>query len=247
MHIDWWTLALQAINVLILVWILGRFFYRPVAGIIEQRRAAAASVMADASAIRSAAEAEKAQLQAARTGLFGERDTMLANARAQIESERSAMLKDASGRIDKLRSESEAMLARDRVAMEHALVEQASVLAVQIARKLLERISPTSPDTLFLAALFEQIDSLPAKSRDELMASAQDVRLTTGSVLSEARQQDIRVRLDSALNSATKISFFADTRLIAGVELNAGALVLKNSWENDLSQILQQLRSDGER
>ena len=41
MTIDWWTLGLQTINVLILIWLLAHFFWRPVAGMIEQRRAAA--------------------------------------------------------------------------------------------------------------------------------------------------------------------------------------------------------------
>ncbi len=38
MTIDWWTLALQAANVLILVWLLARFFWKPVAGMIAERR-----------------------------------------------------------------------------------------------------------------------------------------------------------------------------------------------------------------
>ena len=36
MRIDWWTLALQAVNVLILVWLLGRFLFRPVMDAIVQ-------------------------------------------------------------------------------------------------------------------------------------------------------------------------------------------------------------------
>ena len=34
MTIDWWTLGIQAVNVVILVWLLGRFFWRPVAAMI---------------------------------------------------------------------------------------------------------------------------------------------------------------------------------------------------------------------
>jgi F-type H+-transporting ATPase subunit b len=37
MTIDWWTLGIQAVNVIILVWLLARFFWRPVAAMIEQR------------------------------------------------------------------------------------------------------------------------------------------------------------------------------------------------------------------
>ena len=37
MHIDLWTLGLQTINVLVLVWLLARFLFRPVAAIVVQR------------------------------------------------------------------------------------------------------------------------------------------------------------------------------------------------------------------
>ena len=41
MKIDWWTLGLQAVNVLILVWLLSRFLFKPVAAIIAERQQAA--------------------------------------------------------------------------------------------------------------------------------------------------------------------------------------------------------------
>jgi F-type H+-transporting ATPase subunit b len=41
MTIDWWTLGIQAVNVVILIWLLARFFWRPVAAMIAQRRATA--------------------------------------------------------------------------------------------------------------------------------------------------------------------------------------------------------------
>ncbi|MGA9847891.1 MAG: hypothetical protein WBQ45_09645, partial [Roseiarcus sp.] len=73
MRIDWWTLALQTVNVLILIWILSRFLFRPIVGIIEERRAAAAKLLTDAEAqkagaiaARKAAEAEAASIAAGR-------------------------------------------------------------------------------------------------------------------------------------------------------------------------------------
>ena len=39
MHIDRWTLALQTVNVLVLIWLLHRFFFRPVADIVAKRQA----------------------------------------------------------------------------------------------------------------------------------------------------------------------------------------------------------------
>ena len=65
MRIDWWTLALQTFNVLVLVLILGRFLFRPVAAIIEERRTAAVKLLADA-------EAAKHEANAARDAANGE-------------------------------------------------------------------------------------------------------------------------------------------------------------------------------
>ncbi len=41
MHFDWSTLILQTIDVLVLLWLLRRFLFRPVVAIIEERRNAA--------------------------------------------------------------------------------------------------------------------------------------------------------------------------------------------------------------
>ena len=73
MAIDGWTLGLQAINVIVLIWILSRFLFRPVADIIKARQAAAQKLLdeaaharADAEDARAAAQAEKQRQTEAR-------------------------------------------------------------------------------------------------------------------------------------------------------------------------------------
>lgn len=48
MDIDVWGLALQAVNVLILIWLLSRVFWRPVAAAIAKRQQAATAIIEDA-------------------------------------------------------------------------------------------------------------------------------------------------------------------------------------------------------
>lgn len=246
MHIDWWTLALQAVNVLVLVWILSRFLYRPVALIIEQRRAAVAKALSDASAMRDAAAKEKAGLAATRAGFVSERDALLADARKQIQAERDATLRDASGRIEKLRSENTAVLDRERHVMEQALSEQASILAVQIAQKLLAQLPPDAAVAVFLDGLCRQIANLPARSRELLVASALSgsLNLTSAATLNEAQKEQCRRTIEAALGAKANISFQTDPGLIAGVKLSGGALMLRNDWQTDLTRILGQLKRD---
>ena len=52
MNFDWTTFALEAINFLILVWLLKRFLYRPILDAVARRQAAVARTLADAEAAR---------------------------------------------------------------------------------------------------------------------------------------------------------------------------------------------------
>src|SRR6516162_2859657 len=64
MQIDWWTLGLQAVNALVLIWLLARFLYRPVVDAIAARQQAAGKLLADAQAAKAAAESEREQAAA---------------------------------------------------------------------------------------------------------------------------------------------------------------------------------------
>ena len=68
MHLDPWTFALQTINVLILVWLLAHFLFRPVAAIIAARRAASDALMTDAEAARGEGHGRSRRLGAAAPG-----------------------------------------------------------------------------------------------------------------------------------------------------------------------------------
>ena len=56
MRFDWTTLALQTVNVLVLLWLLRRFLFRPVVEIIAERKDAAEKLLAEAAAARDAGQ-----------------------------------------------------------------------------------------------------------------------------------------------------------------------------------------------
>src|SRR5271167_995647 len=96
MTIDWWTLGIQTVNVVILVWLLGRFFWRPVAGMIEQRRATAQRTLTEAEAKRSEATAALAEIARTRAGFAQEREAILTAAHEAAEQARTARLAEAA-------------------------------------------------------------------------------------------------------------------------------------------------------
>jgi F-type H+-transporting ATPase subunit b len=82
MTLDWWGLGLQAINVLILVWLLSRVFWRPVAGAITRRQEAAQAMLDEGKTAQAKADAALAEVVETRAGIAAERDAILAEAKS---------------------------------------------------------------------------------------------------------------------------------------------------------------------
>src|SRR5450631_3065522 len=114
MTIDWWTLGIQTVNVVILVWLLKRFFWRPVAAIIEQRRATAQQVMAEAEAKRSQATAALAEIEQTRAGFAKEREAILAAAQEEAERARAARLAEVEQEAASLEVAAKAAMVREK-------------------------------------------------------------------------------------------------------------------------------------
>ena len=63
MLIDWFTVGAQALNFLILVWLLKRFLYEPILRAIDAREKRIATELADADAKKAEAQKERDEFQ----------------------------------------------------------------------------------------------------------------------------------------------------------------------------------------
>ena len=176
MTIDWWTLGLQAINVLVLVWLLGHFFWRPVATMIEQRRITAQKALADAEAKRTEAAAALADIERTRAGFAQERDAILKAAQETAEQAHAARLQEAAKEAASIDAAARAAIARDKDAAEKAWADRASRLALDIARRLAARLDGPAVQSTFLDWLLKEIRGLPPAAR-QAVASPPNCRL----------------------------------------------------------------------
>jgi len=245
MLIDWWTLGLQSVNVAVLVWLLGRYFWRPVASMIEQRRAAAQQALADAQAKRSEAAVALAEIENARAGLPGEREAILAAARESAEQARAAILADAAKEAAALDGAATAAVAKEREAAAKVWTERASRLAVEIAERLAQRLSGPAVREAFLEWLLNEIRKLPEPARRAMTADDVALEAASATPLGPEEQERYRARIGEALGSRPQMAFSADPALIAGLELRGPHLVVSNSWRADLAQILADITRDG--
>lgn len=247
MQIDWWTLALQTVNVLILVWLLGWFLFRPVAQIVAHRQEQTNKQLADAAAVRQQANEAQAEVEHTRSNITAERETVIADAHKTAEIERTALLAQANEEIAKLRTEADAAISRDRAAMEKALIDRTRQLSVEIARRLLGRVPPATAMDVFLAGLCRQLQALSGQAQAAFASTAKEssaIEVVTAAPLSAEEADRIRGSLAQALGSNSALVFRSDPAVIAGIELNSRHAVMRNSWRGDLDRIREELSRD---
>lgn len=246
MQIDWWTFGLQAINFLVLVWLLQRFLYRPVMAVIARRRAEAEKSFQEASRREAAADKARHEAESERSAEVAGREKMMAAARAEIESERKKMIEQARKDAAQIAEAARAKIEEERAEALEDLRAKAVDLGADIANRLLSQTVSKSLNDVFLARIGEHLGGLSADRRaalkDEL---ARDGKMTvvTAAALDAPEQERWRKKVSEALGSKPAMDFDVDPALIAGAELHFRNAILRFSWRDSIEQARRELKS----
>jgi F-type H+-transporting ATPase subunit b len=247
MHIDWWTLALQTVNVLVLIWILARFFFRPVVDIVARRQEETNKLLADAAAARQEAAGARGDADKERAEIGSERNQLLAEARKSAQLETVNLHAQSTQEIAKLHGEAEAAIARERVAAEQAIIARASELSLEIAQRLLGRLSSKITLSAFLDGLCQELRALSSEERESFTSvtvADHAIEVVTAAPLSKGEMEHVRDALKGAVGSEPPFEFRIDPTLIAGIEVHSRNAIVRNSWRADLDRIRKELDRD---
>ena len=245
MTLDWWGLGLQAINVSILVWLLSRVFWRPVAGAITRRQEAAQALLEEGKTAQAKADAVLAEVVETRGGIAAERDAILAEAKAAADTVAKATLMDAQTKADTLTAAARTAIDRDQNTARKENATRAAELSVEIAARLLGRFNTAEVQATFLAQLVEAIAEMSVSDRAALIASADGTEIVTATDIGGAERAKIERAVKDALSGTRSLRVVTDPSLIAGLELRSGHFVLHNSWRADLETILKEVKNAG--
>lgn len=237
MRIDWSTLALQTINALVLIWLLARFLFRPVATIIAERQKAAQSLIADAEAAKLAAVLERDSAARETLQLTAARGDATKAIAAEGEAQKAALLSAAQSEADKVRAAAIAQAEAARVEQNKLVARRATLLAVDIAAKLLARLPASASVSGFIDGLAEGLAQLPETSRAQLGANGTALKVVAPRALTRPEEERCREVLAAGLGRPVSLQIEVDPHLIAGLELRADHAVVRNSLEADLARI----------
>lgn len=239
MGLDWSTFLLELFNFLILIWILKRFLYAPVKAAIEARRERVESVLAQANARREEADRMGQAYEARREAWEQER----AQARAALDRELAA---ERARRLDALQAELQGR--RDKAAIlderqareaERHNQEAALSLAAGFGSRLLGRLADQALEARLLAMVIEDLPSLSPGHREALTATAGTEAASVQVRSAYPLNDDQRTALEAALSQAAgqgglRYAFDQDPTLIAGLQIDAGPLVMRANLRDEL-------------
>ncbi|MEI9963907.1 MAG: hypothetical protein WDM92_03620 [Caulobacteraceae bacterium] len=220
MHLDPWTLALQAANFLVLVWLLQRFLYRPVLAIIATRQDAANKLTADLEAQKAAAASARADLDQQRAGLAEERERTLRAARDAADAERKALLDAARAQADAIRAQAQTAFEHERADAVQAIGQDAARLAVAVVRRLLREPEAAAVEAPLLGLALQDLQAMPEDARRQIgqRLDGQDrpLEVVTAAPLAPPAAAQFSKDLAAALGAPAEPAFRVDPDLLAG-------------------------------
>ena len=143
MLIDWFTVGAQALNFLILVWLMKRFLYKPILQAIDTREKLIAKEIADADAKKAEAQKEHEEFQHKNDEFDKQRTALLDKATGEAKAERQRLLDEARKAADALSAKRQETLKSDAHNLNLAISRRTQQEVFAIARKTLKDLATT--------------------------------------------------------------------------------------------------------
>lgn len=225
MLIDWFTVAAQAINFLILVWLLKRFLYKPVLAAIDEREKRIATQLQDAEKKKAEALKEQADFQHKNEKFDRQRSALLLEATNTAKTEREKLLETARKDSGELRSKLQKAVYGELANLNLKIGTLAQQEVFSITRKTLADLAGVSLEERMTDIFIHRLHDMDDKQREELktvlQASSKPAIVRSAFDLTPAQRTAVQGAVKLLLNEGTGINFETNSDLISGIELAA--------------------------
>ncbi len=224
MPIDWFTVAAQAINFLILVWLLKRFLYKPILHAIDEREKGIATQLAQAEAKKAEATKEQVDFQHKNEAFDQERATLLKKATDEAKAERQRLLDEARKDADLLRAKRQEALRNEQRNLGQEIIRWTQKEVFAITRKTLTDLAATSLEERMGEVFVQRLRALNGPAKEQLATalktSAQPARVRSAFDLPPEQHAAIQKALNETFSADIHIQFETVPELVSGIELS---------------------------
>jgi F-type H+-transporting ATPase subunit b len=223
MLIDWFTVGAQALNFLILVWLMKRFLYKPILHAIDEREKRIAKELADADAKKAEAQKEHDEFQHKNTEFDQQRAALLSKATEEAQAERQRLLDEARKAAVALSSKRQEALRNEEHNLHQAISRRTQQEVFAIARKALTDLATTSLEERLGEVFTRRLREMDGKAKERLGAAlktaAEPAVVRSTFDLPAEQRAAIQNALNETFSAEVRVQFETAPDLISGVEL----------------------------
>ena len=225
MLIDWFTVGAQALNFIILVWLLKRYLYKPILNAVDTREKRIAAQLADADAKRADAQKERDAFEHKNADFDQQRAGLLSKAKQEASAERQRLLDEARAAADALSAGRQEALRSDAVNLDQAIRRQTQQEVFAIARKALADLASASLEARMSEVFTQRLRSMDSKAKEgfakALATAPQPALVRSVFDLPEAQRAAIQQTANEVFSTDVQLRFETSPDLISGIELSA--------------------------
>ena len=241
MLIDWFTVGAQALNFIILVWLLKRFLYKPILNAVDDREKRIAAELADADARKTEAQRERDEFQRKSKEFDQQRAALLTKATDEAKAERERLLDDARKAADALSAKRQEALRADAQNLNRGIRRLTQQEVFAIARKALRDLAATNLEERMCEVFTRRIRTIDGKAKESLGEVLKTVPepalLRSAFDLPAAQRAAIQKALNETFSADVHVRFETAPDLVSGVELSTNGLKIAWSIADYLSSL----------
>jgi len=225
MLIDWFTVGAQALNFIILLWLLKRYLYKPILNAVDAREKRIAAELADADSKRTEAQKERDEFEQKNEEFDRQRAALMSKATKEANSERQRLLDDARNAADALAGKRREALRSDAVNLNQGILRRTQQEVFAIARKVLIDLASTNLEERMIEVFIRRLRSMDGKAKESLgealKAACEPVLIRTAFDLAEAQRSALQKALNQTFSVDIQVRFETAPDLVSGIELSA--------------------------
>jgi F-type H+-transporting ATPase subunit b len=223
MLIDWFTVGAQALNFLVLVWLMKRFLYKPILDAIDVREKRIAGELADAAAKTTEAQKERDEFQQKNGEFDRQRTALLSKATDEAKAEGQRLLGETRKAAESLRIGQQEALKSEAHNLNQAIARRAQQEVFAITRKALTDLATVSLEERMGEVFTRRLREMNGKAKEcvagALKSASEPALLRSTFDLPAEQRAAIQNALNETFASEVRIRFETAPDLVSGIEL----------------------------
>ncbi len=232
MKINWFTLIAQAINFLVLMWLLKKYLYKPILKAIDERETKILGQLKDAESKKAESLKEREEYAQKIRTFDTQKEGMLQKAVTAANEEGLRLMEVSRKEANALKERLEKSLFEEQEKRNHDMVRHIEKEVLEIARKTLSELSSVGMEEQAVNTFLQKIKSLTEQEKKQFLsalgAGSNSILVRSAFELTGKLQTDIQKRLSEFAGKGCHFTFEISPELIGGIEVTVNGYRL--SW-----------------